>query len=190
MAPTDGPFVVYQQLADWYERRSEARQRDLFLVLAADAALTGGRPDQAEQTRQRLLQFSPYHLLRPYPSLSDAMQSAVVVDYLEDLRQQFPPPRAAQLLEGLRANSSAGVGSMVDLPPVPPGRVPGRKAPGERSRRPIAPSPYDDPNLPPLPPFHEANTPVLTWVPGLLFVVVLLLSAAWGFYVFVGPFLE
>src|SRR5262245_28581114 len=94
--------AIYEQLADAHDRRAEARQRDIFLALAADAHLAAGKPEQAERMRQKLLQRSPYHLLKPYSNFAEALKSPDVVDYLEDLRHQFPAETAEKLLESAK----------------------------------------------------------------------------------------
>src|SRR3954451_18973297 len=91
---------VYEELAGRFARRGEPRHRDHCLVLAADAALAAGRPDEAERLRQRLLQVNPHHLLRPFTAMSEAMQSTDVQDYIADLRHQWPPELVDKLLQG------------------------------------------------------------------------------------------
>ena len=49
MASTEQIVGVYQELAEAYDRRGEAQMRDRFLVLAADAAFSGRRKDDAER---------------------------------------------------------------------------------------------------------------------------------------------
>jgi len=115
---------IYQDLADWYEQRGQAQLRDRFLVLAADAALTAGRADEAERLRSRLLQQNPHHLLKPYVSLTEAIKVPAVQDYVADLRRSYAPEVAEQQLQSLRAN--AEVSPPREAPPPP---------------RPIAPKP-------------------------------------------------
>ena len=91
---------VYEELATWYDRQGQAKLRDWFLVLAADAALTLGKVDQAERLRVRLLYFNPHHLLRPFASFAEALRSPDVESYVADLRRNYPPETAEQLLEG------------------------------------------------------------------------------------------
>src|SRR5262245_4389434 len=97
MTVTETTVHIYEELAEGYARRHEARQRDLFLLLAADAALNLGQRDKAERLRQRLLFFNPHHLVRPFSSLADALQSQDFRRYVEDLRRQFPPDLAERL---------------------------------------------------------------------------------------------
>src|SRR5262245_63709284 len=89
---------VYEELARRCERQQNARQRDIFLVLAADAALAAGRADDAERLRLHLLFLSPHSLLRPYASFADALQARDIQDYIADLRRLHPPEQAEQLL--------------------------------------------------------------------------------------------
>ena len=84
---------IYEELADKYDRQGDARQRDLFLVLAADAAFSAGSPDQADRLRLRLLELSPHHLLRPFASFAERFARADIQDYLVNLRRQFSAGR-------------------------------------------------------------------------------------------------
>ena len=97
-APEDTQHL-YEQLAVQCQRRQEPLQRDVFLVLAADSALALGRADQAERLRRQLLDVSPSTMLRPYASFAEALDSSDIREYVVDLRQQYPPEMAAQLLE-------------------------------------------------------------------------------------------
>ena len=73
--------------------------RDNCLVLAAVAALAADLPEEAERLRKRLLLTNPHHLLRPYASIAEALQSADVHDFVADLRRQFPPETVAKLVK-------------------------------------------------------------------------------------------
>jgi hypothetical protein len=102
--PTGARIVqVYEELANWEEQRDSAQTRDRFLILAADAALSQGLNDEAERLRARLLQHNPHHLLKPYPSLAEAMKSPDVYSYVADLRNSYAPEEAESLLESLRS---------------------------------------------------------------------------------------
>ncbi len=83
--------ALYEDLANYFARQGEPRRRDQCLVLAADAALSANMPQEAERLRKRLLLTNPNHMLRPYVSMSEAMQSNDVRDYVVDLRKQWPP---------------------------------------------------------------------------------------------------
>src|SRR5437763_153874 len=99
--PSDS-LVVYRELAEHYERLGQSSLRDRFLMLAADAALEAGHPDEAEHLRQRLLAGSRHHMLRPFASFSEAARSADVETYLRDLRADYPLEDARDLLDSVR----------------------------------------------------------------------------------------
>src|SRR5436305_3288841 len=108
---------VYRELADWYEQRGQAPMRDRFLVLAADAALAAGLADEAERLRLRLLQLNPHHMLKPYTSFAQALETPDVNTYVRDLRQNYPLEVASELLRTLRANEDRAPET---LPPTAP----------------------------------------------------------------------
>ena len=87
------PLRLYQDLADWYERQAQPQLRDRFFLLAADAALSSGHPEDAERLRQRLLQLSPHHMLKPFASFAQALKSPDVQGYLSDMRNKYPPDK-------------------------------------------------------------------------------------------------
>jgi len=90
---------VYKELADWFERQGQPAMRDRFLILAAEAAFSSGKPDEAERLRQRLLQANPHHMLKPFSSFAQAMQSSNVQIYIHDLQTNYPPETALGLLQ-------------------------------------------------------------------------------------------
>jgi hypothetical protein len=110
MPNADHVTRVYQELASLCERQGQPQMRDRFLVLAADAAWTGGKEEAAERIRGLLLQRNPHHLLRPYGSLAEAMGSADVQSYVNALRRSHPYEASEQLLQSLRK----GVGEPAD----------------------------------------------------------------------------
>lgn len=101
---------VYKELADWYERQGQAAMRDRFLILAAEAAFSAGKPEEAERLRQRLLQGNPHHMLKPFSSFAQALQSTNIQIYIHDLQVNYP----AETVEGLLQNLKSGV-----APPAP-----------------------------------------------------------------------
>src|SRR6266849_4992682 len=102
MASAEQATRIYRELAEDYGRQGQAQMRDRFLVLAADAALAAGQQDEAERLRGRLLQHNPHHLLKPYSSFAEAMNSMDVQNYVSALRRNHPYEKAEHLLEGLR----------------------------------------------------------------------------------------
>ncbi len=98
---------VYKELADWYERQGQAAMRDRFLILAAEAAFSSGNPEEAERLRQRLLQGNPHHMLKPFSSFAQALQSTNIQIYIHDLQVNYPPETAEALLHDLRRGTPA-----------------------------------------------------------------------------------
>lgn len=97
---------VYKELADWYERQGQPAMRDRFLILAAEAAFSAGKPDEAERLRQRLLQSNPHHMLKPFSSFAQALQSTNIQIYIHDLQVNYPPETAGDLLRNLRGGKA------------------------------------------------------------------------------------
>ena len=98
MSPLDALPRLYEDLANHYARQGESRQRDNCLMLAAAAALNVDLPAEAERIRKRLLLTNPHHMLRPYGTMAEAMQSGDVRDYVADLRKQLPPQTVEKML--------------------------------------------------------------------------------------------
>ena len=134
---------VYRELADSYDRLGQASMRDRFLILAADAALEAGQDAEAECLRQRLLQGSRHHMLRPYSSFAEAVRAADVQTYLRDLKVNYPPEVAQQLLESLQ--NAPGTGPTGDPKPA---RDWGKPAPPESA-----------PAIPPTAPLLDLASP-------------------------------
>lgn len=200
---------VYEDLADRFSTLAEPRRRDHCLVLAAAAALAAGRPEEAERLRQRLLGVNPYHLLCPFASMSEALQSGDVRDYIEDLRRQLPPEIVEQLLQDSAVpaqpvynlvHHEPGPVTPVELTPLPD-PLP-RPAP-----RPAVPPPPRKQAVVPLAPAPSRQTasPVADvpgrrlddraatagrWAATFLFLLAVLLGAAAFFLAFIRPFFE
>lgn len=101
---------VYRELADWYERQGQPAMRDRFLILAAEAAFSAGKPDEAERLRQRLLQGNPHHMLKPFSSFAQALQSTNIQIYIHDLQVNYPPDTAEKLLHSVRGETAPAAG--------------------------------------------------------------------------------
>ncbi len=102
MSLESNPLKLYRELADRYDQCGQFSMRDRFLMLAADTAYESGQPQEAEELRQRLLRLNRHHMLRPYSSFEEALAAADVQTYLADLRANYPPDIAAQLLKSLK----------------------------------------------------------------------------------------
>src|SRR5262249_7721987 len=114
-------LMVYRDLAEYHERQGLDQLRDRFLVLAAAAAQTSGQSEEAERLRQRLLKGKPTHFLRPFTSMAQALQAPEVQTYVEDLRQEYPPRAAEDLLASVRGPAQpARRNSTRALPPTAP----------------------------------------------------------------------
>jgi hypothetical protein len=113
--------LTYLKLSEWFNRKGQSQQRDRFLVLAADSAQAAGKPEDAEKLRLRLLKHNPHHLLRPYASFAQAMSSADVQSYVNDLRNSYPPQKATEMLAGAAQGSGAPAAPQPKpLPPTQP----------------------------------------------------------------------
>jgi hypothetical protein len=97
---------LYQQLADAYHHQGKFPERDRFLVLAMDAAQESGQVPVAEQVRRRLLELNPNHLIKPYATAAEAVQSPNFANYLGQLRKNFPPAKAQALLREVGKTTS------------------------------------------------------------------------------------
>jgi hypothetical protein len=175
---------VYEELAQRCERQHNARQRDIFLVLAADAAFAAGRADDAERLRLHLLLLSPHSLLRPYASFADALQARDIQDYVTDLRRLHPPDQAEQLLRDENATTSK---EREAAPPAPIYRfqdAPPRPAPPRRTQ---TASPYAKLDAPL--PSSPASDAAGGWFALLLCFVVFLAGVSMAAYVLVRPLL-
>lgn len=134
MASMTDSLSIYRELADRYDKTGQFSMRDRFLMLAADAALQSGNPAEAERLRARLLQANRHHMLRPYGSFAEALTAPDVQTYLNDLRANYPPDVALQLLDTLRGGGSSGRNPTVEqtqpldwtakTPAPPPNHVP------------------------------------------------------------------
>jgi len=107
MPPAEDTARTYHQLAQGYERAGDASMRDRFLVLAADAYLSSGRPSDAEQVRAHLVRVNPQHLLKGQLSMVQAFQSSDVRNYVDGLKRHYPPEQAAKLLRELQSRTPA-----------------------------------------------------------------------------------
>jgi hypothetical protein len=119
MATPDNLVVIYKELADAYERQNQPQMRDRFLVLAADAALSAGRRVESDLLLARLLRSNPHHMLRPYKSLAEATASPDVQKYVGELRKTYPPEKAEQEFDRVRA-ARGGTAKGQQTRPLPP----------------------------------------------------------------------
>src|SRR5262245_23132322 len=146
-------LALYRELAERYDRLGQLAMRDRFLMLAADAALQAGQAAEAERLRLRLLQQNRHHMLRPYGSFEEALAAPDVLTYLRDLKANYPPDLAVQLLDTLQSGAGPSLAS------TPPPRKP--------AASPVPPTaPIVDPYAPP------PAAPKPSWEPVIPFQVV------------------
>ncbi len=162
---------TYADLAELYERQGQPKHRDWFLVLAADAALSAQQPAEADRLLGRLLTVNPHHFLRPFASFGEALRSPDVQGYVGNLKRNYPPDKAHELLQ--TEQRKRGGESREDPPhrPVapplaqPPREQPEvlfarvRSAPQEEAEAHFAPEPEPPPQPEPPPPPRPAATP-------------------------------
>ncbi len=178
---------LYEELAQRSQRQQETRQRDIFLVLAADAALAAGRPAEAERLRQRLLQFSPHSLLRPYASFAEALQSSDIQDYVADLRRLFPPTQAAKLLHGGNGKNGAAPIYRFQEPEATQAAAASARPSATAPRREPTPSPYGRFDVPL--PAGKGYDGAGSWIALVLYFLVFLGAVSLTAYFVVRPFL-
>jgi hypothetical protein len=107
----DESIRLYAQLAEDHQKQGRPQERDRFLLLAADAALSGGKRDVAENFRRTLLARNPNHLLKPYSSLSEALASPDIATYVQELRRTYPAEQLERTTKGpLPGGTSLGQG--------------------------------------------------------------------------------
>ena len=167
---------TYQDLASWYAQKSDVPMRDRFLVLAADTLFSGGRHQDGEAVRRRLLELNPHHMLQPFASMAEAARSRDVRDYVDGLRRGYPPQAAEQLLDSLRGET----GEHSTLPPLEPTSV-----------RPVPPSPVATPAASWRNGWLDADgpdTPPGAWVCVALFAIMLAGGVILAGYVLAGPY--
>jgi len=143
MAPLTDSLSVYRELAEHYDRLGQPSMRDRFLILAADAALQTGQPALAEQLRQRLLHGSRHHMLRSYASFAEASAAPDVQSYLRDLRTNYPPEVARDMLDELEPPRAEPIDEHRPIPPTAP--LLDLNGPAGRSTRPWQPQGIAEP---------------------------------------------
>jgi hypothetical protein len=193
---------LFEELAGRFDRQQEPRHRDIYLVLAADAALTGGRGGEAERLRARLLQSNPHHLLKPFPTMREAMESADIRDYVADLRRRHPASHAEEVLEKLRAKEprAAPVFGPVRQPEIPVFRIreepppaksePIMPLPARPKKRPPTRSPYETaPTASPASAGESVSEGAGRWLATLLFLLGLIFALGLAAFVLLRPFL-
>jgi hypothetical protein len=181
MATPENLVVIYKELADWHERQGQPKLRDQFLVLAADAALSAGRPVEANLLLARLLRSNPHHTLKPFASFAEAAKSPDVQTHLAELHRAHPPAQAERQFDELRARRAAAPTTANESrEPLQLYRV--RDEDAARLARPA-------PQRPRIPADREEPAQG-AWLSAILFVILLVPGLALAAWIFLRPFLH
>ncbi len=119
MATTCDMIEVYQGIAEEFHRLEVPQKRDRFLLLAADTAYARGNRQEAERLRRLILIRNPNHLLKPYATFEEALRSADIQTYLQQLRLRYPAKSAMQLWAQLKRAGQATVAASFPGMPQP-----------------------------------------------------------------------
>lgn len=119
MATTCDVIEVYQGIAEEFHRLEVPQKRDRFLLLAADTAYARGDRQEAERLRRLILNRNPNHLLKPYATFEEALRSADIQTYLQQLRLRYPPESAMELWAQLKRTGQTTVAASFPAMPQP-----------------------------------------------------------------------
>jgi hypothetical protein len=180
MATPENLVVIYKELADWHERQGQPKLRDQFLVLAADAALSAGRPVEANLLLARLLRSNTHHMLKPFASFAEAVKSPDVQKHLAELHRAHPPAQAERQFDELRARRAAPTAPNESREPLQLYRVR-----DEDAARPARPAPQR-----PLIPGDRQEPAQGAWLSAILFVILLVAGSALAAWLVLRPFLH
>ena len=112
----DEVLGVYLGLVEHHELAGITRERDRFLMLAIDSARTADRQEMASSLWQRLVQFSPQHVMARYRDLAEPFRSPDIQAYLRELRLEYPVSLASDQLAKIRSEKPAE--STISIRPV------------------------------------------------------------------------
>lgn len=107
MADHDAAATAYLRLAVISHERSQALQRNKFLVLGGMEALQAGRTPVAERCRQVVLGFNSAYILKRWPDLKTAFAAEEFQAYYKQLQRFCSYERAEHLLIGLGESAAA-----------------------------------------------------------------------------------
>ena len=94
-------IAVYLHLARASDLRRQPLVTDKLIILAGALAVELAMPDIAEQCRLAVLARNPQHLLRNWPSLTEAHTTVRFQTFLKQLRRQYSPEKAEHMLGSL-----------------------------------------------------------------------------------------
>ena len=103
--PGDSDLLpIYLHLARAAALRGRPFVRDKLLLLAAVAAYDGGLKPIAEACRDEILGHNPHHMVSHWPTFITALQADDFFTFLSQVRRQYPPEKAEQLLQALNVD--------------------------------------------------------------------------------------
>ena len=101
MAEPAQSLAVYLHLARASDLRRQPLVTDKLLVLAGTVALELAFVDIADQCHAAVLQRNPQHLIRHWPSLTEAIAASRFQAFLKQLRRQYSHEKAEHMLGSL-----------------------------------------------------------------------------------------
>ncbi len=101
MADAVDRLAVYLHLARASERRQRPHVRDRLLVLAAVAATKAGLLRIAAYCRHRVMLHNAQHLIRRWPTVSEALRDPEFQHFLTHLEKRYSSEHSERLLQSL-----------------------------------------------------------------------------------------
>ena len=101
MPSLDRALGMYLQLARAAGIRGQAGIRDKLLILAGVTAAEIDHADIATECRERILEHNPQHLIRRWPTFSEALDDEEFQVYLKQQLRRYSPERVEHLLSQL-----------------------------------------------------------------------------------------
>ncbi len=94
-------LALYLHLATASQRRHRPHVRDRLLVIAASIAARCDLPRIAGYCRSKVLEHNPYHLLRRWETVEQALQDSDFLHLLRSVQRRYPLEKAERLLDTL-----------------------------------------------------------------------------------------
>ncbi len=102
MAETDQTLGMYLHLVRASRMRGQALVRDKLLVLAGVQAHEMGLEPIADLCRHKILAHNPHHLVRRWPTFSEALNDDEFQLYFKQLRRRYSREKLEHMLHMLR----------------------------------------------------------------------------------------
>ena len=92
---------VYLHLAWASQQRQRLHVRDRLLVIAAVNATRIGLNRIAAYCRLQVLEHNPQHLIRRWPTITEALEQSDFLHFLKQLQRRYPLERAERMMDDL-----------------------------------------------------------------------------------------